>query len=557
MLFLYRSFQGLLLGCFATAALSAQAQQTLPRVLQNIGRPLTRSITSRYNPLNTGVAVVVSPERKYWWAGLDSAREVYGQHILGNLFLQRVDYDPIGSPHPEFDWVYRGSMQVVKMEHLGRGRGAALLLAHRGVLQLGTQSVQPRDPQGINYALAWMNEQGRCTRLRALPCDDAFALTADTAGQAYVSFSRARNTFINRYSLSGDSLLQITNTNTMLLSNLAVTPAGEIVAIGGCMDAGARVGGLAVADSIFTYTSFIAGYSAQGEGRWVHTIKHVTCPQERLMALPEGVVWVGQRIEDLWILGQPLPHAGTFFDGFFSATFNPVTGALITLVSGPDSGRLASIDPGSQGFSPAARAGADLTLRGSPSFYGFRLADSATPYTQSTHMALHSGSLFQGEISSAQAAPLYVTGRSVYGLASALSDIEQQYGALVGVVSGTDTLRVYNGWVDQTYPVAAPTGAYTLYMLPYGAVIYLGVQKPKTAPLLLAPNPASESVRWTTMLGEPAEAILRNTLGQAVQQVRLSSGAQELSLDASLPAGLYTLQIRTSTQAYQGRFLKL
>ncbi|MEJ1929261.1 hypothetical protein WDZ92_03170 [Nostoc sp. NIES-2111] len=544
---------GLLAWLGAASAVKAQSDA----VLQPLGQPLTRSITCRFNYQSVGASVSISPDRKYWWAGLDNTRELYGQYLLGDLFLQRVDYDPIGFPHPEFETVFTGSMHVVKMQHLGRGRGVALLLAHKGTLRLGTLSVPARDPQGINYAVAWMNEQGRCTRLQALATDNASSLSADTAGRAYVSFSRYPNAYILQFGPTGDSLMRIENSQMMLISNVAVTPAGDIVAVGSCMEAGATVGGLAVTDSIFTYTSFIAGYSPQGQGRWVHTVRHGTCPQERLIALPEGVVWMGSRIERMRIAGQTLPHPGTFFDGFFSATFNPVTGVLQSLVSGPDTGRAASIEAANPGLSSSARAGADFNLKGSPRFYGYRLGDSTTPYTQGTHMALHAGSLMQGRITSAEAAPLFVTGRSVYGLASDLVQPAQQYGALMGIVPGADTLRVYNGYQSDTYPVASSPDHYTLYLIPYARAVVTGVAPRVSAELMLTPNPASDHLRWTEAVKEATEIRLRNSVGQIAHRARLLAGEQGMDLPAGLPPGLYTLEWQDSKAVRKGRFLKI
>lgn len=544
---------GLLVGLGIANSVQAQSDA----VLQALGQPLTRSITCRFNYQNVGASVSVSPVRKYWWAGLDNTRELYGQYLLGDLFLQRVDYDPIGFPHSEFETVFTGSMHVVKMQHLGRGRGVALLLAHKGTLRLGTLSVPARDPQGINYAVAWMNEQGRCTRLQALATDNASSLSADTAGRAYVSFSRYPNAYILQFGPTGDSLMLIENRQMMLISNVAVTAAGDIVAVGSCMEPGATVGGLVVTDSIFTYTSFIAGYSPQGQGRWVHTVHHGTCPQERLMAMPEGVVWMGSRIENMRIAGQALPHPGTLFDGFFSATFNPVTGVLQSLVSGPDTGRTAGIEVGNPGLSSSTRGGADFNLKGSPRFYGYRLADSATPYTQGTHMALHAGSVVQGRITSAEAAPLFVTGRSVYGLASDLVQPAQQYGALMGIVPGADTLRVYNGYQSDTYSVASTPDHYTLYLVPYARAVVTGVAPKVSTELMLTPNPANDHLRWTGDAKESTEIRLRNCLGQIVYRAWLAAGEQGMDLPAGLPPGLYTLEWQEAKSVRKGRFLKI
>jgi len=550
-----RSFGlGLLAWLGAASAVTAQSDA----VLQPLGLPLKRSIACRFNYQSVGASVSISPDRKYWWAGLNNTRQLYGQFILGDLFLQRVDYDPGGWPHNEFDTTYTGNMHLIKMQHLGRGRGVALLLAHKGRLQLGRQSVPARDPQGINYTLAWMNERGRCTRLQALATDNASSLSADTAGRAYVSFSRYPNAYILQFGPTGDSLMRIENTQMMMISNVAVTQAGDIVAVGSCMEAGATVGGLAVTDSIFTYTSFIAGYSPQGQGRWVHTVRHGTCPQERLIALPEGVLWMGSRIERMRIAGQTLPHPGTFFDGFFSATFNPVTGVLQSLVSGPDTGRAAGIEAGNPGLSSSARAGADFNLKGSPRFYGYRLGDSAIPYTQGTHMALHAGSLVQGRITGAEAAPLYVTGRSVYGLASDLVQPARQYGGLMGIVPGEDTLRVYNGYQPEVYYlVPATADHYTLYMLPYERTVLTGLAARASTELVLAPNPATGHIGWAAAAPEPADLRLRNSIGQIVHHARLDAGAQGLELPPGLPPGLYTLEWQDSKAVRKGRFLKI
>lgn len=535
-------------------SLLAQAQSDA--VLQSLGRPVTRSIVCRFNPQSVGVSVSVSPDRKYWWAGLNNTRELYGQFLLGDLFMQRFDYDPGGWPHPEFESVFTGSMHLVKMQHLGRGRGVALLLAHKGTLRLGTQSVPARDPQGINYAVAWVNERGQCTRLRTLATDNATALTADTAGQTYVSFSRYPNAYILRYSLAGDSLMRIENTQMMLISNVAVTEGGDIVASGSCMEPGATVGGLAVTDSITSYTSFLAGYTPQGQGRWVHTVRHVTCPLERLLVLPQGVAWIGSRIERMRIAGQPLPHPGSFFDGFYSATFQPVTGALVGLVSGPDSGLASGIDPLSLGLSSSAHAGADFNLKGSPRLYGYRLGDSTTVFQQGTQAVLHGSTLVQGTVSSGSAAPLYITGRSVYGLASDLVQPARQYGALAGIVPGSDTLRVYNSIQSDSFPIAATANQYTLYMLPYERAVLTGVVARSSQAFLLSPNPATHHIGWATPLAETGTIRLHNTVGQTVHEVRLGAGQSGIDLPAGLPPGFYTLELRTSTTVRKARFLK-
>ena len=113
---------------------------------------------------------------------------------------------------------------------------------------------------------AWLFARAALTPLltQGRMADNAFTLCADGDGNPYVSLSDFTNTYIRKYSPDGDSLMQIVNEQVRVISALVVTSAGAIVVTGSCVGASAKLAGIRIADSIFDYTTFIAGYDSRG-----------------------------------------------------------------------------------------------------------------------------------------------------------------------------------------------------------------------------------------------------------------------------------------------------
>ena len=538
-----RLFRHLLLFAFGLPWVALAQNPT--GTLVPVAPPYLRATAFNVNPQMQTAAVAQAAPGTYWWAGVDSIQELYGQDVLGNVFIEKLEAGAGGDLAPTVAVLYRGKGQVLNLAHLGAGRGLALLLGYKSILSYNGHAVSPRDPQAMNYALAWIDDAGAVTRMKALIGGSsisyrAYGLCADSAGNAYVTLGNFQDSYIQKYSLGGDSLFSITNHHCAMTTQVSVSPAGDIVAIGGCMDAPASVGGLAVRDSIFSYTSFIAGYSPQGVGRWVHTVNHITCPHDRLLDLSAhglGMAWVGTRVQNMHIGGQPLPVQTTFYDGLYAAFYDPATGLMDTLMSGPDAAT-GSLNVSTGGSLGNSLGGLSLVTSGRPGYGGQFVLDSSFGTFSRAMVALWPTTLRNG----AGHGPAAFSVGSGYPTSMA-SCHSATGGVLVGSTTRTDTLRVHSGTGAVTaYPVADGPGA-TLYLQAYELqrpVATVPPVPPAHYLLTARPNPTTGQIYITP--AETAVLELMTTAGRVVttQPARAGHG---LWLDMSAyPAGLYLVR---------------
>src|SRR6187402_1458252 len=101
------------------AAVFAQTG-VLPR-----GNLILRQVHYRNNAIAYPQSVANSADGNVWWAGTDSMTFLYGNDVQGRIFIDKLA--PDSTPQLLQSRLFEGKLQVRKIDHLGRGRGIAVL----------------------------------------------------------------------------------------------------------------------------------------------------------------------------------------------------------------------------------------------------------------------------------------------------------------------------------------------------------------------------------------------------------------------------------------------
>ena len=479
--------------------------------------------------------------------GYQANRVLYGSIVLGEMGL--VSYTPAGALR--FRRALTGASAITQLRYDAAG-GLLALGIFKDSVRLGPRWVLRSTSTGTVPFLAKFDANGLPTwgidlTQFAGNISTCTSFTTDANSFIYLACQRGNgDTDVIRYIPVASGLPQtvVHQTRAGRISSVSCAANGDIYVAGSCVDPGASFGGLA-APPPYSYTNYVARYTAFGQPRWVRLFEDSTCPTLQVVADNHGGVYVAvpqlfvnmhvgpfvttrpnlpnepllARLDTagtwLWLRQPPTTPAGTAGGAISTATPSLAVDAQGNAV-------LAASFRGSINWGVGTTA-----VGGSSTFNPDALALSYGPTGSLLWVRNGGGSLVEEAhgLALAPGGDLYLTGYSTSGALT--------FGAAQG----------------------GPTAAATEFFVTHLAARPTAVRTGLAGAWAVAPNPIRQAdafVRFAPGAALPNALELRDALGRLLRTMPVMS-AETRVLTAGLTPGLYVLQATAGATRYQAR----
>lgn len=349
------------------------------------------------------------------------------------------------------------------------------------------------------------------------------AITLDSDNNAYVGYDNFFNSFVDKYSPTGEKLLTITQSQTNRITSMSVDPDGNIYTAGSCASIMANFAGVdAPPPAEFNYNTYLVKYNAAGEYQWVKYVNDITCPEPQVVAHSadeiylSSALWQPTQFDDFELQGP-----SSFFGDFYLAKLNS-EGVYQWVSEVPETQGEVTI---------ANRNSLHVDAFGNPYIIGkTRMSINWTPEITTTVEGFSNDAIVikynpEGQVTMAKTAGAVDFEDRFDGISSnAEGDI-----FLSGVVTGgnvffDDIEREYPQWGSVPFLVKMSNGILSVD----------NVTNPTTTALY--PNPASNHI-YITNMETGTKGSIYNTIGQKVLDFTMSNDTP-IAVN-ELPAGTY------------------
>ncbi|MFN8275404.1 MAG: T9SS type A sorting domain-containing protein [Flavobacteriaceae bacterium] len=274
------------------------------------------AINFNANPDMIGYVTATDHDNDVYLCGFVDNNYIYTD-IFGDLFLKK--YDSAGNLL--WDKSFSGKGQVYKMVTDSQ-KNILVCAAFIGNLNLGNQQLNTTE-QGVQAIVLKFSPDGSLVWNQQIEINE-FAdvyfksLVVDAQDNIYIGYDDFGNSYIEKLSPEGNSLMTITQNNVSLISSVSVDNQGNIYAAGSCARFDANFNGT-TAPASFQYNSYISKYNSLGGFQWVKYVEDITCPTPQVVAnAPDEVYFCSElngnfAFDNLAVEGPGLNFMSDFF----------------------------------------------------------------------------------------------------------------------------------------------------------------------------------------------------------------------------------------------------
>ncbi|MDR6968357.1 hypothetical protein J2X31_002380 [Flavobacterium arsenatis] len=214
------------------------------------------------------------------------------ENIMGTQFYKKYDTDG----NLLFSKEINGNVNVYNLETDSAGN-VIMMLGFVNNISIDTLDLISIN-QGVNYMMVKFNPAGNVLWFHEfyLPnssVSSARGIAVDATDNIYVSYDDFMNSYIEKFSPSGETLTTITQGFVKSISSLSVDNAGNIYVAGSCAEPGATFGNVpAPLPGDLPYNVYIAKYSPTAVFQWVKYLDNITCPLPQVKAKSPDEVYL-------------------------------------------------------------------------------------------------------------------------------------------------------------------------------------------------------------------------------------------------------------------------
>lgn len=245
----------------------------------------------------------------------------YGD-IFGDLLFNK--YDASGEPIYSRSFPGHGTVYDIAVDNDGNVFLAIgyVELITVGTLQLSTANI------GIQPLLVKLDPDGNLMwhyipQITGSSSVNFEAVSVDHDGNVYIGYDSYNDSYIEKLSPAGASLLTITQLEVKMLTSVDTDLEGNIYAAGSCAEPNASFAGIAVPTTL-DYNTWLVKYSPAGIYQWSKYVEDITCSHPKVKANTPDEVYFSSYLfgayefDSITTLG---PVSGAFND-FFIAKIN-------------------------------------------------------------------------------------------------------------------------------------------------------------------------------------------------------------------------------------------
>lgn len=274
------------------------------------------AINFNANPDMIGYTTTVDTDHNIYFSGFVDNRYIYTD-IFGDLFFKKYD----SNGNLLWEKTFTGKGQVYKMITDSQ-KNILVCAAYINHLNLGDMQFNTVE-QGIQAILLKFSPDGSLLWNQQIEINE-FAdvyfksLVVDNQDNIYIGYDDFGDSYIEKLSPEGNSLLTITQNNVSLISSVSVDNQGNIYAAGSCANLNANFNGTNATTS-FQYNAYVSKYNALGTFQWVKHVEDITCPTPQVVAYsPDEVYFCSElngdfSFDNLAVEGPGLSFMSDFF----------------------------------------------------------------------------------------------------------------------------------------------------------------------------------------------------------------------------------------------------
>lgn len=480
----------------------------------------TPSIPDDVNIHSASYIAATDPDGNVYFSGFKDSPLLWND-IMGNVYFNKYDTDG----QLIFSKSFIGKCVTNNMISDSQGN-IILALTYKETLTIGNQTLTAIGDD-LKRVLIKLDTDGNLLWYKELYMDgfdlgiieDFRAIAVDAENNIYAGYDNYMYSRITKYSPDGENMFTIEQQNVNRITSVAIDSQGNIYSAGACAGQFSKYAGID-APTDFTYNTYIAKYSPQGQYQWVKYIEDITCPEPRVVAMtPDEVyfssyLFTSNNFDDIIIEGP-----GEGFEDIFIAklnstgTFQWVREAYGTGKASPGLKNHLSLDTAGNIYFAGATAGIVD--------WGNDISTTINSFPSETLILKYNP---EGEIIFAKTA-----GGTSEDRMDGICVTQQGDIFVTGIGSG-------NGQFDE---IEHPAEEFTYY--PFLAKISQEVLRidEHEKQVVLFPNPASDVI-FVTGIENPLRASIFNMLGQEIMIIdNLQSGLINVS---NLSPGTYILK---------------
>ena len=145
------------------------------------------------------------------------------------------------------------------------------------------------------------------------------AITVDSDNNTYVGYDNFFNSFVDKYSASGEKLFTISQLQTSRISSLSTDADGNIYAAGSCAGLNSNFAGVDAPTPVdMNYSTYLVKYNSAGEYQWIKYVNDITCTEPQVVVHSaneiyfSSMLWQPTQFDDFEVQG-PTSFSGDFF----------------------------------------------------------------------------------------------------------------------------------------------------------------------------------------------------------------------------------------------------
>lgn len=273
------------------------------------------------NTQTAGYVTVSDPSGNIYFSGFKDT-PIYYNDLLGNIYYNK--YNTNGDIL--FSKIFTGKCNAYAIKSDSQGN-IIIAIGYLDSVTIGT-SVITAPNNNMNYLVAKLDTNGNLLWHKILFITDADvadfrAIAIDSNDAVYIGYDSFMDSYITKYSASGNVLFSIEQKNVNRVTSVAIDTEGNIYAAGGCAGVDSKYAGVDVPTG-FNYNSYIVKYSPQGSYQWLKYIEDITCPDSPtvLVNTPDEIyfssyLFVNTGFDDIEIEGP-----GDFSEDIFISKLN-------------------------------------------------------------------------------------------------------------------------------------------------------------------------------------------------------------------------------------------
>lgn len=283
----------------------------------------TPSIPEDVNIYATSYIAAADPEGNVYFSGFKDSPLLWND-IMGNVYFNK--YDTEGQLL--FSKSFTGKCITNNMISDSEGN-IIMALTYKETLTIGSLTLTAIWDD-LKRVLIKLDTDGNLLWHKELYMDgfdlgiieDFRAIAVDAQNNIYAGYDNYMYSRITKYSPDGENLFTIEQQNVNRITSVAVDTEGNIYSAGACAGQFSSYAGIDVPTD-FSYNTYIAKYSPQGQYQWVKYIEDITCPEPRVVArTPDEVyfssyLFTENNFDDIIIEGP-----GNGFEDIFIAKLN-------------------------------------------------------------------------------------------------------------------------------------------------------------------------------------------------------------------------------------------